>query len=133
MPKTNLEAARALTLKAESDWQTVAIGLEHGAPLDVMCFHIQQTAEKLLKALLAWRGLDYPLTHDLRDLLGRVVEHFPSLKEFRDSVPQYTTFAVVMRYDASVTVTHEETLEAYQTVGRLKSAVRDLLPPEARS
>jgi hypothetical protein len=25
------------------------------------------------------------------------------------------------------------TLEAYQTVGRLKSVVRDLLPPEARS
>jgi len=28
------------------------IGLEHDAPLDTVCFHIQQTAEKLLKALL---------------------------------------------------------------------------------
>ena len=56
MSKSNLEAARALLLKADSDWKTATIGLEHGAPLDAVCFHLQQTAERLLKALLPESG-----------------------------------------------------------------------------
>ena len=57
MSKTNLEAARALLFKAENDRQTATIGLKHGAPLDGVCFHFQQAAEKVLKALPASRGV----------------------------------------------------------------------------
>ena len=32
---------------------------------DTLGFHAQQAAEKLLKAALAVRGLDYPRTHNL--------------------------------------------------------------------
>jgi HEPN domain-containing protein len=36
---------------------------------DTLGFHAQQAAEKLLKALLACRGVDYPRTHNLRVLI----------------------------------------------------------------
>lgn len=37
---------------------------------DIICFHCQQCAEKYLKALLVWRGVPFPKTHDLRLLWG---------------------------------------------------------------
>ena len=36
---------------------------------DLLGFHAQQAAEKILKALLAARGVDYPKTHNLRVLI----------------------------------------------------------------
>ena len=34
-----------------------------------ICFHAQQAVEKLLKAFLAFQGIDFPKTHDLDYLL----------------------------------------------------------------
>lgn len=36
---------------------------------DLLGFHAQQASEKMLKALLAARGVDYPKTHNLRVLI----------------------------------------------------------------
>ena len=38
MSKTNLDAAQALLSKAESDWRTATIGLEHDGPLNFGSF-----------------------------------------------------------------------------------------------
>ena len=48
---TSIDYARTLILKAENDLKSAEIGLEHGAPLDTVCFHLQQTVEKTL-----WQG-----------------------------------------------------------------------------
>ncbi len=39
---------------------------------DIISFHCQQCAEKYLKALLLYRGVAFPRTHDLRLLLDLV-------------------------------------------------------------
>ena len=118
--------------KAENDLKSASVGFEHDAPLDTVCFHIQQSAEKLIKALLSWQGAEYPFTHDLKDLLDLAIPRCPALAEFRGSLPDYTDFAVAMRYDDSMYPTREETEEALETVRRLRTIVHDLLPPEAR-
>jgi hypothetical protein len=41
---------------------------------DLLGFHAQQAAEKMLKALLAARGVDYPKTHNLRVLIELLAE-----------------------------------------------------------
>ena len=132
MKRNDPEFAAGFVRKAEHDWEAASRGLEHDLPLDTICFHIQQCAEKLLKALLACRGLDYPFTHDLEELLKLATPHYPSLQEFLYSLPDYTDFAVAMRYDDSMYPTREETEEALETVRRLRTIVHDLLPPEAR-
>jgi len=132
MKRTNLDYSAGLVRKADNDWKVVTLGLEHDAPLDTVCFHIQQTAEKLLKALLAWKGVKYPFTHDLRDLLDLAAPLFPVLEEFRPTLPSYSEFAVAMRYDDRCDPTLESTRCAYDTVGRLRTTVHGLLPPEAR-
>ncbi|MEK6284632.1 MAG: HEPN domain-containing protein [Acidobacteriota bacterium] len=58
--KNELDLARALMSKAESDRRMAEIGIEHDGPLDAVAFHVQQTAEKLLKALLASRSIECP-------------------------------------------------------------------------
>jgi len=131
MKRSNLEFAWGLARKAENDLKSASVGLEHDAPLDTVCFHIQQTAEKLIKALLSWQGAEYRLTHDLKDLLDLAIPRFPALAEFRGSLPDYTDFAVAMRYDDSMYPTREETAEALETVLRLRAIVYALLPPEA--
>lgn len=128
-----LEAARGLVRKAEHDWKNASASLEHDVPLDTVCFHIQQVAEKLLKALMVAEGIEYPFTHDLRDLLDRLVPRFPVLAQFYDTIPDYTDFAVALRYDDSFDPTRDETLEAFECVRRLRALVLELLPPAAQS
>jgi HEPN domain-containing protein len=79
--KSDLDVAKTLVLKADNDLKTARIGFDHDAPLDTVAFHVQQAAEKMLKALLASRGIGYPLTHDLRALLNLAVKEFPKLRD----------------------------------------------------
>jgi HEPN domain-containing protein len=69
------------------------------SPDEVIGFHLQQAAEKLLKALLCFAGVHYRRTHNLGELihlLGRAGHHLPSeLDGLRDLTP----YAVEWRYD----------------------------------
>ena len=69
-----LAVARSWIEKATNELVAAAYLLKLGAraPADVVCFHAQQVAEKHIKALLAFRGLDFPKTHDLEALARRL-------------------------------------------------------------
>ena len=125
------ETARGLIRKADNDLRMAKIGLQHDAPLDTVCFHIQQSAEKLLKAVLANQAGHYPFTHDLRELLLLAVDHFPSLEGYRDTLPSFTSFAVAMRYDESIEPDLEETKQAFQIVQELRKNLAHLLPSDS--
>jgi hypothetical protein len=62
----------------------------------LICFHCQQSAEKYLKALLIERGIAFPKTHRLEDLLRLLLPHDASLKN-----PRRTVVSLTMR---SITV-----------------------------
>jgi len=56
--------------KAESDFRNIDIVLPaKDAPLDTVCFHAQQGAEKYIKALLTFYGIPFGRSHDLPELL----------------------------------------------------------------
>lgn len=74
--KSGLDHARVLLEKAGNDLKLAEIGLVHDAPTDTVAFHLQQTAEKILKALLASRTIVYPKTHDLDELLDLLPTDF---------------------------------------------------------
>jgi HEPN domain-containing protein len=58
---------REWIFKAENDLTTAAHTLKLGrsAPVDTVCFHSQQCIEKYLKAVLVFRSISFPKTHDL--------------------------------------------------------------------
>jgi len=66
---------------------------------DTLGFHAQQAAEKLLKAALAVRAIDYPRTHNLGaliEMLGKADVVLPA--ELAD-IDRLTPFGTVFRYD----------------------------------
>ena len=53
--------------KAENDLISAKhlLTLRENQPTDSICFHAQQCAEKYLKALLTFQGIDFTKTHDI--------------------------------------------------------------------
>ena len=89
--------ARALIRAAETDMRALQ-GMSDPETFsdEIVGFHPQQAAEKLLKAWLALLGYKFPVTHDLGALLDRSVA---DTAEFRGLIA-LNPFAVQFRYEA---------------------------------
>ena len=66
-------------------------------PEEVFGFHVQQAAEKLLKARIALLGEVYPLTYDIEGLLNLLARRGFAVDPFR-SLVDFTPYAVEFRY-----------------------------------
>lgn len=73
---------RGWTEKAEADLQAASLLLRatREGPGDTAAFHAQQCAEKYIKALLAFRGIDFPKTHDISLLVSPLSERAGKLQ-----------------------------------------------------
>ena len=91
------KCARMMFLAAERDLLTLR-SMTADAPDEAFGFHIQQAAEKALKAWLALLGKVYPLTHNLEALLELFSEGNDVSRRFRKLI-DYTPYAVEFRYD----------------------------------
>jgi HEPN domain-containing protein len=125
-----IERARGLVRKAGSDFAIARLGLHHREALDMVCFHLQQGIEKLLKALLECRALEYPPTHNLVILLDLAETEFPELTRFRDWLPGYIPYAVRIRYDEALSPDAEETQLAFDRAEEFRTVAFRLLPAE---
>ena len=74
-------------------------GLDFALPDALFGFHAQQAVEKLLKALIAFRGSQYAHTHDLRQLRTRCIELGEVLPELPWNPADLQIYAVDLRYD----------------------------------
>ena len=94
------EQALLFLPKASQDESLLDAVLESGIVSDeIIGFHCQQAAEKMLKALLSDLSVEFRKTHDLgalMDILARSGEPLPG--EF-DSLDSLTPFSAVYRYD----------------------------------
>jgi HEPN domain-containing protein len=66
---------------------------------EVLGFHVQQAAEKMLKAALALRRLRHPRTHDLAKLISLLRDSGISVPESLDDLAHLTPYATTFRYD----------------------------------
>ncbi len=128
--KSGLDHAKVLLEKAGNDLKLAEIGLDHGAPTDTIAFHLQQAAEKTLKASLASRSIVYPKTHDLDELFDLLPPESPLLLSFREKLIGWTSYAVDMGYDITGYPEKEEMEEALKTAKELRSAVAAEIPAE---
>lgn len=121
--KRPIDLARLLARKAERDLLAAARLVQMGGPFDVACFHIQQAAEKYLKAYLDARTVDYPRTHDLDDLLDRCLAHDPDLESLRAQLRELEPYAVQVRYDDTYEPTLPEAERGLTIVRELRNRV----------
>jgi HEPN domain-containing protein len=66
---------------------------------DTLGFHAQQAAEKLLKAVLTSRNVDYPRTHNLGVLVELLASNGIELPAELADIDRLTPFGTVFRYD----------------------------------
>jgi HEPN domain-containing protein len=94
-----LELARQWMTKAANDLLNADNNLNaETIPLDTVCFHCQQAAEKLLKAFLVGKGRTYPITHDLLAILENILPTNSEAERLRDDLALLTPYAVEVRY-----------------------------------
>ena len=97
-------------------------------PLAPACFHCQQCAEKYLKALLTFRSVPFPKSHDLLDLL-HLVSQGGRLGIAPRDVSVINRYAVETRYPGEwEAITRAEAEEALGIARKVRAAVRAALP-----
>ncbi len=117
MRRPEVERADTLLERADGDLAAVrALEAVDTVPDEVVGFHAQQAAEKLLKAVLAGHGIAYPRTHSLRFLLDLLADQGLAPPAQLHGITELYPFAVQLRYDAPL---DEEPLD--------RSAARALL------
>ena len=84
---------------ALSDLKLAKLGQEDPDILpEQICFHAQQAVEKAFKAVLLFSKVDFPLTHDLQELIEVCEEAGIALPEDLKEVDTLTPYAVETRY-----------------------------------
>ena len=120
------KCARVMLEAAERDIQTLR-SMSDEAPDESFGFHVQQAAEKALKAWLALLGQVYPLRHDLDGLLDMLDSSGVATGFYRE-LAEFTPYAVQFRYEG-LGPGHDplDREAALSRAGALVRHVRDLL------
>lgn len=88
--------------------------------LEDLCFHVQQAAEKAIKAVLICQNVEFPYIHDLQRLLQLVAQAGGEVSPEVQQAETLTRFAVVNRYPGfgtpPSTQEYDKTLRCAQSV-----------------
>ncbi len=124
------ELARQWLTKAQNDLLNADNNLNaEQTPLDTVCFHCQQAAEKMLKAFLVGNGRPHPFTHDLLLLLQHVLPIHANAEQLRDALSLLMPYAVEIRYPGDeFTPTEDDAKEARQAAEEVLTWLRAVLP-----
>ena len=96
-------------------------------------YHCQQAAEKTLKGFLVFRGIQYPLTHNLGELLSLCSSIEQSLEAEVLPAVKLTEFATIVRYPGELEQPTLEEAQGWLALARgVYEDVRRHLPAEAR-
>ena len=95
-PENRVEARRWLVIVEEDI--DVAAAAARISRLGASAYHVQQAAEKLIKALLVLAGEPFRRTHDLDDLVSRVLPVYPQFAEQAGAVRHLSVWGIAYRY-----------------------------------
>lgn len=92
-------------------------------PIEIICYHCQQSAEKSLKAYLAYNSKAIPRVHDLTFLLEKCVAIDENLKDLHDAALDLSDYSVVVRYLFTIDLYIEDAQKAIKDAQKVKSAI----------
>lgn len=119
--------------KAQEDRRAAEHLLSADPPLlDPAAYHCQQTAEKLLKGLLAAAGKQIPKTHDLPYLAEMSVIPFSSLSAQIQRLSALTSWGTESRYpglDTGLGLSVDDIHLALKDISQLQDSIAQLACP----
>ena len=100
--------------KAESDLRVCKVLMRERSQDDLYdgaCFHAEQCVEKMIKAVLVWRNIDFEKTHDIPVLVSLMPQDDrPTLSAQEQG--ELKSYAVDARYTLDVSYTEKDALSA---------------------
>jgi HEPN domain-containing protein len=119
------------TAKAESDYRAARQLIQSDEPIrEAVAFHCQQAAEKYVKALLVRHQVEFPKTHDIKELLDLLARIEPDLADSLLEASWLTPFGVEVRYPSdSPEMLPSEGRQAVELARRVREAVMASLGP----
>ncbi|MCL2066253.1 MAG: HEPN domain-containing protein [Treponema sp.] len=97
-------------------------------PAEIIAFHCQQTAEKLLKGALEKLGEEPPYTHDLDELCGIAEKHRPSFASISSLCSVITHFSILPRYDRGLSLSLTDLNIVMQHTKTIKEFLQKEIP-----
>jgi len=88
------------------------LGKPYRKPLEIICYHCQQSAEKSLKGYLQARGEDVPITHEVGLLCAHCAAFEPAFTEHLDACNDLTLYATKTRYPSRLELAEQDAVRA---------------------
>ena len=92
-------------------------------PVEIICYHCQQSAEKFLKAYLIFQNIAPKRTHDLEELFKECEKFDGNFSDIEDECSNLTDFAVNTRYPYELELTLEDTKRAIKDAEKIKEFI----------
>ena len=122
MPVTNNE----WVLMAEMDLKSAEyLQNMRPIPIEIICFHCQQAAEKMLKGVLSSRDIEPPKTHDLLQLCKQCCQIDGAFEQFSNSCICLTPYGVQVRYPSNLELDETDMKSAIDEARRLFDFILD--------
>lgn len=129
MSRPEIERARAFLARADTDLAAVrALEMLDTVPDEIVGFHGQQSAEKLLKAVLVGHGIEFPRTHSLRFLLDLPADHGLAPPAQLHGITELYPFGVQLRYEAPLDEEPLDRPEVIELLERLRGWAAGHIP-----
>ena len=125
----NLYQAQEWQRLAEMDLHSAEFLLNmHPVPLEIICYHCQQSAEKYLKGYLVLNGKNPPKTHDLDELCKLCADMSDTFTEIADHCSDLTAYGVQPRYPMEMMLEEQDTLQALNSAKAIRDFILNLVP-----
>lgn len=97
------EASKEWLSLADMDYQSAKFLMQmRPVPLEIICYHCEQAAEKMLKGFLVYHNVDVPKTHDLVQLCELCSSISPEFESVSEMCLDLSPYAVQIRYPSHI-------------------------------
>jgi HEPN domain-containing protein len=109
---------------ADDDLATAELLLvQFRKPLNIICFHCQQAAEKYLKALLVSQNIPFEKTHDLPHINNLCIKSDANFSNIMGSCLMLNPYSVITRYPSELELIEQDAVSAISAVKTIQKAV----------
>ena len=92
-------------------------------PLEIICYHCQQSAEKYLKGYIILQGGKPIKTHDLIMLNNMCCKHDMSFVDIEDDCVDLVSYGVQVRYPYEMMIEERDMKEAIESAKRIMAFI----------
>jgi HEPN domain-containing protein len=94
--------------QADYDYALKTSKVFYPVPIEMVCYHCQQSVEKVLKAYTLAKGDKLIKTHDLIMLINMCKQHSPDFDKYTKICSKITSYVAISRYPPQIEITKED-------------------------